>query len=145
MVRVGGRQIEGHVVAPRMRNRVVAMVAAFVVLFGAFGASCSFGDDGPTTADNPEQTPEVQSKTVTADTNDSNVPTPTAIVVDIEGTQPGNIYIVQPGDLLGTIAQRLEVDPDELAELNGITDPNLLSVGQELKIPGAEEDTEADG
>lgn len=44
-------------------------------------------------------------------------------------------YVVQPGDTLFSIAQRFGVDVDELAQLNGITDPGLIYVGQRLRIP----------
>lgn len=47
-------------------------------------------------------------------------------------------YIVEEGDSLTTIAQKFYGDPsldDFLAEVNGITDPTQLAVGQELTIP----------
>ncbi len=46
------------------------------------------------------------------------------------------IYRVQSGDSLWSIALRFGVDVDELAAFNGIHDPALLHVGQELVIPG---------
>jgi murein DD-endopeptidase MepM/ murein hydrolase activator NlpD len=48
------------------------------------------------------------------------------------------IYIVQSGDTLGTIAQRFGVPLSTLIEVNAISDPNNISVGMELKIPGLE-------
>lgn len=107
-------------------------------------AACSFGDDGPTTADRSDSpTPEVLEKTVTS--NDPNGgPTPTAVPIVIEGNAPGNVYIVKPGDLLGAIAATLEVSPEALIEINGITNPDQLVVGQELLIPEREE-SEEDG
>ena len=48
------------------------------------------------------------------------------------------IYIVQAGDTLAQIANRLGVRIDDLITLNGIQDPDVLQIGQELKIPGAE-------
>jgi murein DD-endopeptidase MepM/ murein hydrolase activator NlpD len=50
----------------------------------------------------------------------------------------GPIYIVQSGDTLGNIARRFGVSTDELANANGITNPNLLSEGTQLTIPGLE-------
>ncbi|MEE8337216.1 MAG: LysM peptidoglycan-binding domain-containing protein [Dehalococcoidia bacterium] len=44
-------------------------------------------------------------------------------------------YEVQPGDTLGAIAERFDVGQSAIVELNGISNPNLLSVGQELQIP----------
>ncbi len=45
-------------------------------------------------------------------------------------------YIVQPGDTLSTIAARWEIGLDVIIQANGITDPNSLSVGTELILPG---------
>ena len=46
------------------------------------------------------------------------------------------IYVVQPGDSLSGIAARFGVSMDELAEANGIKDPNVIKVNQPLVIPG---------
>lgn len=48
---------------------------------------------------------------------------------------PEDVYIVAQGDTLGGIAQSLGVSPSALQELNGITDPDRIFVGQRLKIP----------
>lgn len=45
------------------------------------------------------------------------------------------IYIVQRGDTLGIISQRFEVPMSDIMEVNGISNPNVLSVGQQLIIP----------
>ncbi|MDI3339385.1 MAG: LysM domain-containing protein [Sphaerobacter sp.] len=45
-------------------------------------------------------------------------------------------YVVQPGDTLYGIAVKLNVDPQALADANGITDPNALQAGQVLTVPG---------
>jgi LysM repeat protein len=50
-----------------------------------------------------------------------------------EPTYP--IYVVQEGTTL-EYAQRFNVTVDEIAAANGISDPNQLQVGMELKIPG---------
>ena len=44
-------------------------------------------------------------------------------------------YAVQQGDTLSTIAQRFGTTADELARINGLTNPNTLDIGQKLKIP----------
>ena len=44
--------------------------------------------------------------------------------------------IVESGDSLSKIAKREGVTVDEIMSINGITDPNLLFVGQELTISG---------
>ncbi len=54
-------------------------------------------------------------------------------------TQPPGqetIYIVVPGDTLGRIAQRFQTTIQAIAVRNGITNINLIFVGQRLVIPG---------
>jgi murein DD-endopeptidase MepM/ murein hydrolase activator NlpD len=50
----------------------------------------------------------------------------------------GPVYIVQPGDTLSSIAARFNISLNDLMSANNISDPNLLSPGQELLIPGLE-------
>lgn len=57
-------------------------------------------------------------------------------------TQPvaGENYVVAPGDTLWAISKKVYGDGSmykKLAEANGISNPNILSVGQVLKIPSA--------
>ena len=58
-------------------------------------------------------------------------PTPTPLPTTVPTT-----HIVQPGDTLYGIAARYGVSIVELAQLNGITNYDQLSVGQVLTIPG---------
>ncbi|MEW5719344.1 MAG: LysM peptidoglycan-binding domain-containing protein [Chloroflexota bacterium] len=44
-------------------------------------------------------------------------------------------YTVRYGDTLGAISARFDVAVDDLMRLNGITNPNTLQIGQQLKIP----------
>lgn len=53
-----------------------------------------------------------------------------------EDTPTGAVYIVQEGDYLSDIAQRFGVSIDELVRLNGLANPNQLTAGMELRIPG---------
>ena len=46
-------------------------------------------------------------------------------------------YTVQRGDSLSIIAAKFNTTYIELARLNGISNPDVLSVGQVLKVPGA--------
>ena len=50
----------------------------------------------------------------------------------------GPVYYVQSGDTLSSIASRFNLTVDELMAANGLSDPNLVSVGQPLVIPGLE-------
>ncbi len=46
-------------------------------------------------------------------------------------------YTVQRGDSLATIAAQFNINYFELARLNGISNPDVLRVGQVLQVPGA--------
>lgn len=54
-----------------------------------------------------------------------SIPTPT----------PRGLYIVKPGDTLGSIADNFETTVDEIIAQNNIADPNRIEVGQQLIIP----------
>lgn len=43
-------------------------------------------------------------------------------------------YQVQAGDTLNVIAKKFNVTPEQLMKWNNIQDPNLLLVGQQLKV-----------
>ncbi len=49
---------------------------------------------------------------------------------------PTTTYLVQRGDTLGVIAARHGTTVNELVRLNGIVNPNLIYVGQVLRVPG---------
>jgi LysM repeat protein len=53
------------------------------------------------------------------------VPTPT----------PAGLYVVQPGDTLGGLAEEFGTTVEEIMAANGLTDPNAIEVGQTLLIP----------
>jgi LysM repeat protein len=56
---------------------------------------------------------------------------------------PGGVYVVKAGDTLGAIAAAHGVSLADIAGLNGISEPYIISVGQELKIPGEPQVTAA--
>lgn len=70
-------------------------------------------------------------------------PAPQQVIISpstpIGGTASGVFftYTVQAGDTLAQIAARFNVSQEAIVQLNGLTDPNVLTVGQQLKIPGA--------
>jgi len=47
-------------------------------------------------------------------------------------------HVVAAGETLGTIAQRYNTTVAALIELNGLTNPDVISVGQQLQVPGVE-------
>jgi len=63
---------------------------------------------------------------------------PLSIARAQEAQPDGPVYIVQPGDNLWGISQRFGVSIDALSQKNGLTDPNQLTIGMRLVIPGLE-------
>ena len=61
--------------------------------------------------------------------------TPTPAPTPTPEPSPFEEYTVQQGDSLSSIAQRFGTTADELARINGITDPNTLDIGQKLQVP----------
>jgi LysM repeat protein len=94
-------------------------MVAMTGVFGGIpliGAAC--GDDG----DSGATLPPIVTTTVTT-------------LPAVTTTLPTAYYIVQSGDNLGNIARAFGVSLDELMALNGISNPNLIEVGQALAIP----------
>lgn len=58
-----------------------------------------------------------------------------------ENSTPGTaVYVVQSGDTLSGIASKFDMTQSELQELNNISDPNKIQIGQELKVYQTESD-----
>ncbi|HEX3032331.1 MAG TPA: LysM peptidoglycan-binding domain-containing protein [Bacillota bacterium] len=89
----------------------------------------------PTTT-TPEPTTTTPEPTTTTPEPTTTTPEPTT-TTPLPTTLPPNtfVYIVQPGDTLYKLAQQFNTTVNVLVALNGITNPNVLSVGQPLLIP----------
>lgn len=61
-----------------------------------------------------------------------------SIAQPVSAQTTGPVYIVQPGDTLSYVAARFNVTLDELLAANPGVDPNFLSQGQQIVIPGLE-------
>lgn len=83
-------------------------------------------------------TPTVEAEGETA--VPSPTPEPTVAVAQATAVPatplPGETYTVQPGDTLSIIAAKTGVSADEIAAANNLSNLNVISVGQELVIPG---------
>ncbi|MCX8045748.1 MAG: LysM peptidoglycan-binding domain-containing protein [Anoxybacillus gonensis] len=46
----------------------------------------------------------------------------------------GDVYVVQKGDTLSEIAAKHNTTVEVLQKLNGISNPNLIRIGQKLRV-----------
>ncbi len=87
----------------------------------------------------PAPTPTRAPLSVAIPTHDPASPlaTPTPDRPHTEPTlrQQTHEYVVRAGDTLGSIAQSFGVSVEILGQANGLTDQNLISVGQTLEVP----------
>jgi LysM repeat protein len=70
----------------------------------------------------------------------TETPSPTPLVTSTatqisSGGTTGNVYVVQRGDTLTNLAIRYGTTINTLVQLNGITNPNNIFVGQRLQLP----------
>jgi LysM repeat protein len=72
----------------------------------------------------------------------TETPSPTPLVTATStqttsgGGTSGDVYVVQRGDTLTAIAIRFNTTVANLVQLNGITNPNTIFIGQRLLLPG---------
>ena len=110
------------------QNRAVPILMVLTIAWVLYLAGC-FGSEETTTAN--EQTPTAV------------VPTPSPAPVVAESadgtvsTEEPFIHVVEEGDRLPTIAAKYNVTTDVILRANPNLNPNLLLVGQELRVPGA--------
>lgn len=73
---------------------------------------------------------------------DTILPTPEIVAANTTNNLPtisSNIHIVQPGETLFRIATAYGLTTNQLATANGISDPTVIYVGQQLVIPNQEQ------
>lgn len=59
----------------------------------------------------------------------------------VNPTEDANTYIVKRGDTLSKIASQYKTTYQDLAKYNGIIDPNIIRIGQVIRIPKVENST----
>ena len=84
----------------------------------------------------------------TQDAADNTPAADDATVADVGAPEPEPepavaSYVVQDGDTLGQIAFDFDATVDVLVALNNLPNANSLRVGQELRLPGSAEETDA--
>jgi D-alanyl-D-alanine carboxypeptidase len=109
------------------------LVAVFLVVTVA-AAACG-DDDGGEDAGSVTPGPTGSSRP----TDGSPMPGSPTPSQEATPTPRTAVYVVQAGDTLAGIAARFGVSVESIVEVNGIADPTLIRVGQELVIPGGQE------
>lgn len=118
---------------------IVTVVTATLLV--ALSAGCS-RKQGPTPLPGASATPKPSNKaTVRRSPAPESVPNAGSLP---EPVPPPQVYVVQRGDTLSSIAARFGCTLDELIRVNQIADPNTLQVGQQLRIPAAAIETGPD-
>lgn len=67
-------------------------------------------------------------------------PPPVPLEADAHHDEPalaGVVHVVQRGETMWRIARAYGIDPGDLMETNGISDPRSVEIGTELFVPGA--------
>jgi LysM repeat protein len=103
---------------------------AAIILIGALALiGCGGDDDDTTTGDSGSN--GASSNTTSSLTPLTTPPTTAAATT----TTLAQYYEVQPGDSLSGIAQQFDIRLEDLIAANGIVDPNVIQVGQQLLLP----------
>ena len=91
-----------------------------------------------------ESTPSLETATPTQTSQPTSTPRPaTPLATPTPTVSPTPfVYVVQSGDTLLDIAIRFDQTTEAIQEANGIVDPRLLQIGQQLIIPPPEEGVE---
>ncbi len=82
----------------------------------------------PTATDTPRPTATRRATFTPVPATPSDTPTPTVTPTPV-------IYVIKRGDTLLAIARQFGVTVQAIQEVNGITDPRRLQIGQEIIIP----------
>ncbi len=104
-----------------LQGRLQWSLAAGMVVFSLAAVAASFigGDDSAVT-------------TTTSTSTSTTVPASTTTT-----SAPPSDYTVMPGESLFSIAQKFNLDMQEIIDLNDLADPDKLNAGDMLKLPSA--------
>lgn len=101
-----------------MVARISGWTVCLVLVVTLPAAACNRGDD--------TDQPATQASPTAATAPVSPSPSPPS---------GGEIYTVESGDTLSSIAQRFDTTVEAIVEANDLADPDTLSIGDELIIP----------
>jgi LysM repeat protein len=115
---------------PRRRRspaRFLAPIALIAVIVAAYIVVQQYRDgtkaDGSATATSTLQRSDGSTTATTTEAADTK-----------KKKKKKKVYVVKPGDILSTVAEKTGLTVDELQEYNPDIDPQALQVGQKLKL-----------
>jgi LysM repeat protein len=131
-----------------LRRRRLAMTGATVLVVGAAGAALSTRGFGLMTsasvptpslsnaaASDPTKQPTPSPSATPTPTAKGRAATPSPRPATPAPRSTPQVYVAQAGDSLSSIAARFGVTTQALMAANGLTNPNLINIGQVLVIP----------
>ena len=126
-----------------MRNSVVYAVSFLFI--GVVTACGPLGADDPTAVGTTPAATRVAPSTLPPMRIATRTPVDPANLPATQAGTPASVevppsYVVQEGDSLYAIAIRFNLDLAEIVAINGLSDPNDISVGQELTLPAPPEE-----
>jgi LysM repeat protein len=117
-------------------------IAATTTAWAAATATAAASEPEPTAAMPTETTqatevaePTAIAATDTPQPSEEPEATESPTATQPSGTTEAQVHVVQPGENLFRIALQYGMTQETLANYNGITNPNLIYVGQRLQIP----------
>ncbi len=102
---------------------VIILAAAILTALLVWGGSAEPAPPTTTPPHTPMPTAAIASSTPTVPPTEPPTPAPL-------------VYVVKEGDTLSSIAQAYGVTVQEIVKANGLANPDVLNIGQELVIPG---------
>jgi LysM repeat protein len=116
-----------------MPARILRWTVCVVLALG--GAACGGGDDDGGASDSSSA---AAAPTAAATADGAGAASESAGGGGDDGgdsRDDGRTYTVKSGDTLSSIAQELGTTVEALVEANDITDPDVIDIGQQLRIP----------
>lgn len=123
-----------------MRIGVISLAAGALVLLGACGSDAASPFASEQDAEPVDDTSEIPVEPFPETLPDAFILREDEASDSEDGAETTEVmYTIQPGDTLATVADQYGTTVEAIQRLNGLADPSILQVGDELRIPVASE------